>query len=89
MDRGAWWITAHGVAKSRSNFHFFLQLSQVRIFDFQKQAFFLAHLTVRLLGKFSCPCDWEEVIWLGKYKILAAPVLRKEFHLSVVTCDLD
>ena len=70
------------VTKSRSDFHFSLQLSQVRIFSFQSQAFFLALLILHLLGKFSCWCDWEEVIRLGKYKVLAALVLQKEVSLK-------
>ena len=70
------------VTKSRSDFHFSLQLSQVRIFSFQSQAFFLALLILHLLGKFSCWYDWEEVIRLGKYKVLAAPVLQKEVSLK-------
>ena len=83
MDRVAWWATySPWVTKSRSDFHFSLQLSQVRIFSFQSQAFFLALLILHLLGKFSCWCDWEEVIRLGKYKVLTAPVLQKEVSLK-------
>ena len=57
MDRGTWWATVHGVAKSRTRLSDFTSL-HIYITESQKQEFFSKFSNVYLFASFSkCPME--------------------------------
>ena len=70
MDRGAWWATVHGIAKSQTRLSDFTSLTNIWLFVTPRTLRVLQWVTISFSREFSWPKDWTHIFCIGRQILL-------------------